>query len=710
MRRAALLTGAVTMAEVVSAGREVALLEAVETQPKGEAAIVEAVAPAAEFLEAIEGDGSRFRVRIIRAGLSANGNFYSDAVLREAAPLFENTRVFVKPDEVHLKSGGKDPRNVLGRIVEARFVPGVGRDQGEVQGVFEALSPADDMVVKLRESVRRKMGGLFGFSIDARGVHAVKPRTGGGRDVGKISKVNSVDLIVDPSAGGAVLDLIEAADHSDNQDPPMPKWLRDLIAKTNPKLLEGKDEAALASMSAADCEALFREAFPEQQEQTTQRQTPAPAGVTREELDRSLKLLEARRSAEAQVSRSTLPETARPRVMQLLEAKADFSAAAVTRAIAAEQEYLAPMLQTGRVTGLGGALGRIEVGETRAEKTVQMLEAFFDPQHRDHGQARSIKDIYVAITGDRMVTGLMRNCDQALLREAIDSTTLGDVLGDALTRRMVADYRVASVYDVWKLLCTTTPVSDFRTQKRTRMGGYGDFAIVAENAPYLDVTSPSDEAAEYAVRKRGGLESITLETIKNDDVGAIRRIPTRLATAAKRTLAKFVLDFLRTNPVIYDGVALFHATHNNLFTSALSGAAVAAHRLAMLKQTEAGSSDRIGLGPRYLWVPPDLEETAADIFRRNTNNDETFIQSLKPQIVPVWYWTDANDWCMSASPSDVPTIEIGFLDGKEDPELLVQDSPTVGSMFSHDRLTWKLRHIYGGAVEDYRGLSKSVVA
>ena len=36
----------------------------------------------------------------------------------------------------------------------------------------------------------------------------------------------------------------------------------------------------------------------------------------------------------------------------------------------------------------------------------------------------------------------------------------------------------------------------------------------------------------------------------------------------------------------------------------------------MKRQTEADSADRLGIGPRYLIVPDDLEETAVDLFRR----------------------------------------------------------------------------------------------
>jgi hypothetical protein len=223
------------------------------------------------------------------------------------------------------------------------------------------------------------------------------------------------------------------------------------------------------------------------------------------------------------------------------------------------------------------------------------------------------------------------------------------------------------------------------------------------------LTSPTDEKATYAVTKRGGTESITLEMIKNDDVGVIRRIPMSLSRSAKRTLSKFVFDFIKDNPVIYDAVALYHATHNNLFTVALADASFAAHRLAMKNQTEMDSGDPLGIGPKYLLVPDDLEQTAFDMFRRDTNNDETFVQSLKPTVIPVWYWSDANDWATVADPNDIPFLEIAFLDGNEEPELFVQDNPNVGSMFANDTVTYKQRHIYGGNVTDYRGSTKAVV-
>lgn len=336
-----------------------------------------------------------------------------------------------------------------------------------------------------------------------------------------------------------------------------------------------------------------------------------------------------------------------------------------------------------------------------------LLDAFFDLGQK---AVASFRECYVQITGDKRFTGRLENCDEARFREALDSNSWANVLSNSINRRMVAEYRRGSRYSVWRNLVTIARnINNFRNQERVRYGGYGDLPIVNEGAAYLALPSPVDEKATYSVTKRGGTETITLEMIKNDDVQAIRQIPKRLAEAAQRTLGHFVLDFLRTNPVIYDGVALFHASHGNLGIAPLSAGGLAAARVAIRRQTEPGSGDPLGIDLRFLWCPVDIEETAVNLFRRGTNQDKTFVQDLDVEVVPVWYWTDANDWCASADPSDCPTIEIGFLDGEEEPALSIQGTPTVGSMFSNDQTTLKIRHIYGGAVIDYRGIHKSVV-
>jgi hypothetical protein len=668
------------------------------------------------FLEALDdGDRARWRIRIIRAGLSKNGNFYSDGVLAEAAPLFEGARVLLRSDEEHLKGAGKHFMNVIGRLTGPVFRPGAHPDTGELQATFELLQPSGAVAARLRDAWARGMSGLFGFSIDAEGEGRIRQR--GGRRMRlteRISKVNSVDLIVEPGAGGGIISLIEAK----RNDPVTREEMLNTIVSLRPDLLEGKD---LEALSDEDVEAFFKLAL-ESQGQTggaamsvpAQPMPGAPAGGMTEALAMRLQALEQRAHlAETRammreaISGSTLPPAAKEKLSVDFARRAHFTEAEVRQAIREEAAYLARFVESGRVTGLGD-LPRIEAGESRAEKTSKMLDACFDPNDRS---VQSLRECYVAITGDKRITGATHNCDRALLREALDGATLGQVLGNAITRRMIADYNTADILDVWRNLAQVVPVNDFRTQERLRWGGYGDLPAVAESGGYAALASPGDEKTTYAVSKFGGTEQITLEMIVNDDMSVVQQIPRKLARAAKRTLSKFVIDLMATDPVIYDGLTLFHVNHANVMFGALSEANYAAARLLMVKQTEFGTTEPLHVNPKYLWVPAELEQASHDIFKRGQDDrDQSFVQTLRPEVVPVWYWTDQFAWFVTADWREVPTIEVGFLGGCEEPELFVQDTPAQGSMFANDTITYKIRHIYGGAVLDYRGFVSSTAA
>lgn len=682
--------------------------EVIETYaPVGSAMREARNTPEGHFLEARgDGTGLVWDAVLVKSGESANGRYYPDTVLREAAPLFDGRPVFAKGDQEHLKGEGKDVRNIIGYVTNTRFVEGASPDTGYLAGTVTLLAAASTLPETIREAWSRGKHDLVGLSIDATGVARTQVKDGKKLKVAQsIRRVDSVDLIVDPGAGGGLVRMLEAADpnyQQEDHDMGLKERMLEAIRAKNPAKAAAID---LATITDDALETAYREAVAPAQSQQE-------VGVTLEDL----RMVEARANARVTITASTLPQPAKDKLLADFAARERFIEADVTGAITAERTYLARFAESGQVR-----MPHIDVSitEPRHVKVAQMLDAFFDPNHRDHRYVTSFRECYGEITGDRRVTGRLDDCDLTRMREALgdetnfreslNSGSFGNVLGNSITRRLVADYRDIGQYDVWRQVASVVPVNDFRSNERTRYGGYGDLPGVAEGGPYAALTSPGDEKASYAITKRGGVEDITIEMIRNDDVGAIRRIPIKISRAAKRTLAKFVLDFLRSNPAIYDGLALFHATHGNLGATALDATQLAAARLAMLKQTEMGTSDRLGIGPRNLVVPLDLAEAATNLFNRNTNLDKNYVQSMALNVIPVWYWADTNDWCLTADPNDIPTIEIGFLDGAEEPELFVQDLPNAGSIFTNDKLTYKVRHIYGGNVLDYRGLWKAVV-
>lgn len=664
----------------------------------------------AVFLEAVDGaESGRWLIRVLRAGLSANGNHYPDAVLREAAPLFEGARVFEKSDAQHVKGEGKAFGQLIGGLSGATFVEGAKPDTGELRAVLTLIEPAGAVAVKLKEAAARGLSNLFGFSIDADGAAKTQLREGRKVRVAQaITRVNSVDLIVEPAAGGELIRMVESRNPMEDRDMSLRATLLQTIQAKAPEAY-----AKLNPETATDqeIEVAYREAV------AVNPAAPAPAADLAQ-VDERLRMIEARVTMRATVAGCNLPQAAKDRVLADLERRERFVEADVTAAIEGERGYLAKFTESGHVSL--GEYGSGARAEDRAKTMAGMLDAFFDPAHKDHKAVGSFRECYIEFTGDRRVTGRLDDCDRARLREsmgasfreALDSTSWADALGDSITRRMQTIFEGQVDLQTWRRVATVGRVNDFRTQERFRIGGYGNLPAVAQGADYVPLTSPGDDKATYAVSKRGGLETVTLEMIKNDDVNAIRRIPGELSLAAGNTLYEFVYDFYRTNPTIHDGVALYHASHGNLFTAALSAAEFAAHRLAMVKQTRAGSAKRLGATPGFVLVPFDLESTAYDLFQRNTNLDPTFVQSLKPAVIPVAYWTDANDWVTVADPMKLPVLEISFLDGQEQPELFVQDLPNVGSLFSADKITYKIRHIYGGnvLVDGYKGTTKAVVA
>lgn len=671
-------------------------------------------APIVAGLRMVEAEGQvpglKWEATLIVAGVSLNSAYYPDAVLREAAPLFEGVRICMKSDVQHIKGSSRDIGQVIGWAESPRFVEGAGADSGRIVATLNLPGLPDTTRNLLVAAVQAGKQDIAGLSMEAFGRGAFRMVEGKRiKAAASIDRVESVDLIVEPGAGGRLIRLVEAA-------PVHPSNPGDQEMKLREKMLrfvEAKAPAAYAKLnpetvSDDELEVAYREALKADI-------APAGGGIDIAGAEERIRMIEARSSARAGIEGSNLPQPAKDRLQRVFATRERFAEADVTAAIEEERQYLSRFVESGRVNL--GDYDQVRV-EDKSVRVAGMLEAFFDPAHKDHRSVHSFKEAYVEITGDRYVTGRMVDVDRARMREslgrfaeALDSTSWADALGNSITRRMQQVFTNRTDLQAWRKVAKVGRVADFRTNERFRIGGYGNLPIVAEGAAYGALTSPGDDKANFGIAKRGGTETVTREMILNDDVGAIREIPKELALSAANTLYEFVFDFFRTNPVAWDGLALYHATHANLFAATLDATSFAAHRQAMVKQTRAGSGKRMGVSPATVLVPFELQETAFNLFIRNQNLDKTFIQTINPEVITVPYWTDANDWVTVASPEDLAVLEIAFLNGQEDPDLFVQDMPNVGSMFSNDKLTYKIRHEYGGTVlvDGEKGTTKAVV-
>lgn len=378
---------------------------------------------------------------------------------------------------------------------------------------------------------------------------------------------------------------------------------------------------------------------------------------------------------------------------------------------------------------------RVRVTEAEVDKHRAALDGFFAGDHE--GGFRSIKEAFCVMTGYRPYAFDGSDLAEAIMRESVGggsyesrgrvgaratesltTASWAEVLGDSIARRMQAEY-ASPAYSEWmKIVSDMPPVQDFRTQRRMRVGGYGVLPTVAQAGPYTALASPTDEEATYAIGKKGGTEDLTLEMIANDDVGAISKIPARLGRAAAITLYRAVFDLFPTNAnVSYEAVALFAAGHSNTQVAALGQAGLSAVRLALRQQAAYNEAiNLLGLTPKYLIVPSALEEIAFELSTSDRAlpsaapaGAATDVPNLHKGVEPIIvdYYADANDWFVVADPTLVPTIEVGFYQGRKQPELFTQSDPTQGAMFSNDKLTYKIRHIWGVGVLDHRGFQRA---
>lgn len=657
--------------------------------------------------------GRVFRVRIVKAGVSKNKRRYTESVLRQAAPLYEGAGCY----DHHRTAAELETSTIAGLVGHYRNVEAAADG---VYGDLHLLPSATHAAEALDASITAQAAGLppvVGISHDVR-AHFRSVVSGGERlqEATQIVSVDSADIVAKPSAGGMAVRAVAGGVTSDTEE--------ESRVPTKAEILAAFKEASEDELAAVG---LARPA------KATESTTPAQRvteGETREAQDESFakastlgKMLIGQKLTEAKI-----PEAAREGVVETLPER--FTEAEIDKAVAGLKAIWA-IAERG---GLAPQFGNVEVTKESHEKKVDALDKFFAGDYV--GGYKSFREAYLDFTGYRPGF-LSSDLNKQIMRESVgaydsdgrltkgerttESMTAGTwnlVLGDSITRRMVAMYSNQD-FQTWRpIVSSIVPVNDFRTQRIDRVGGYGTLPAVAEGGPYQPLTSPSNEEVTYAVTKRGGTEDLTLEMVANDDVRAISNIPRLLGVAAANTLYRFVWDMVVNNANIYDSTALFTTGHGNYVNSgsgsALSQSALSSARILMTSQTAYGDTTNfIAPTPRYLVYVNDLEEIAYQLVSSavaipatpaGPSNTPNIHQGLTP--IRLDYPSSTTAWWTIADPNVIPTIEVGFYQGRQEPELFTQSDPSVGSMFNADTITYKIRHIYSGAVLDYRGMVK----
>lgn len=259
-----------------------------------------------------------------------------------------------------------------------------------------------------------------------------------------------------------------------------------------------------------------------------------------------------------------------------------------------------------------------------------------------------------------------------------------------------------STYQQW--VRTASDATDFRDMNKIVFGEMGMPSEVAENGQYQEMTT-TDAKESYKVAKHGGIFSITLEMLVNDDLDAMTRRVQMMGNAMRRKINRDAYSILLDNNALSDGIALFHGTSHgaNLDGTALGEGALDTGFTVMATQSGTDSTTVLGLTPRYLIVPAALRPTAMRLVNGGvvptTTTNVPLYGSLEVisdgQIDALG---SATNWWLAADSGMVDTVEISFLQGERNPVVEREDG------FSTDTIKAKIRQTYGIKAIDYRGL------
>ena len=317
----------------------------------------------------------------------------------------------------------------------------------------------------------------------------------------------------------------------------------------------------------------------------------------------------------------------------------------------------------------------------------------------------------------RLAMGHQGTFDRLRIQRSSDvyhtSGSFANLLLDAASKTLTASYVEAPyTWDQW--VRQAQSVDDFKSINRISLGESPNLEVVPEGKEYPE-GKVVDQRKSYKIEKYGKEFTITWETVINDDLDALSRIPAMHGAAARRTQEKAIYDVFLSNPTMPDGVALFSASHAS--GTNLSGSAAAPSKTTldkafevMGKQKGLNSDVFLGLTPSVLLVPLAYAGTALELVNstasiENEKNSGVAnlygrggARQLKVVATPYLDSNNATNWYAIADNSLIDTVEITFLSGEE--------SPVLESDWNmrNDSYVYKVRQSFAAAVIEHRGI------
>jgi hypothetical protein len=297
-------------------------------------------------------------------------------------------------------------------------------------------------------------------------------------------------------------------------------------------------------------------------------------------------------------------------------------------------------------------------------------------------RSTSLGEVLVAAAEANGYTG-PRRLTAATLRPIMQAAwathAISGILSNTANKFLLAGF--TSVESAWRSISSVRSVNDFKTLTSYRLNGGFKFDKIS-NGGELKNAAASEESRTISADTYGIMTSVTRTDLINDDLGALTAVPQRIGRGGALKLNDvFWAEFV-------DDASFFTNARGNLSAGSLALSLANLKSLATkYRKLKDPDNNPVAVEPRILLVPVDLELAAAEIMGSSliqsgatSGQPDRNVLAGRYQVVSSSYLTNTTDYYLLASPSDLPVMEVAFLNGVQSPivETAEADFNTLG--------------------------------
>lgn len=211
--------------------------------------------------------------------------------------------------------------------------------------------------------------------------------------------------------------------------------------------------------------------------------------------------------------------------------------------------------------------------------------------------------------------GVVRGSRSEIIQAAFSGSSLTNIFTTSVNAALLTAYQQAG--DTTQGWTSTVDVADFKTNERHRMVIGNDLNLLprGKEAQHLE---RSDVKETYSIFRYAKQFVVDEQDIIDDRMNALSDTPRQMGAAAARLRPDLVYYIILANAALNaDSIALFHASHNNLETTAALSAATLK---TAIKDIEVPQENSVNLNLRatHLIVPSELKHLAMQLVNSST--------------------------------------------------------------------------------------------